>query len=108
LDLVAVSVARVPPKKLPIDPWLMSQRLAVGDRLRRLREWRNLRQSGLAELVGLSRYTVYRVELGTVSMTADQAHLFARALDVPVGWLFTDVWIRSDDPSDVPRPTSSS
>ncbi len=82
----------------------MSQRLAVGDRLRRLREWRNLRQPDLAERAGLSRCTVYRAELGTSALTADQAHLFARVLNVPVEWLFADDWTRADDPADVPQP----
>ncbi len=94
----------MPTKKRLTDPWLMSQRLAVGDRLRRLREWRNLRQPDLAERAGLSRYTVYRAELGTSPLNADHAHLFARALSVPVEWLFADDWTRSDDPSDVPQP----
>lgn len=99
------SVSRVPPKKLPIDPWLMSQRLAVGSRLRQLREWRNLRQPGLAELSGVSRFTVYRVELGDQSLTGDQAFLFARALDIPVCWFFTDDWSRRPgDPGDAPPP----
>ena len=70
----------------------MSHRLQVGGRLRSLREWRDLRQPHLAERAGVSRDTVYRVEGGTRALNADAAYLLARALRVPVIWLFSDDW----------------
>lgn len=96
----------------PLDSWLMSQRLQVGGRLRSLREWRNLRQPRLAELAGVSRDTVYRVENATRALSADAAYLLSRALGVPVTWLFTDDWTQpggggtgSGEWSDDPPPT---
>lgn len=75
-----------------IDPWLMSRRLQVGSRLRSLRESRNLRQAHLGERASLSRDTIWRIENGTRAVDSDQAHLIARALGVPVAWLFSDDW----------------
>ena len=70
----------------------MAHRLQIGSRVRSLREWRNLRQPGLAERAHLSRDTIWRIENGVRPMDADQAHLIARALAVPVTWLFADDW----------------
>ncbi|MEU5273679.1 helix-turn-helix transcriptional regulator [Streptomyces hygroscopicus] len=61
----------------------------VGDRVRDLREQRALSQERLAELTGLSRHTIYRIELAQYGTSSDQLALIARALRVEIGSLFS-------------------
>lgn len=70
----------------------MSQRLQVGAHIRSLRRERNLTQERLAERAGVSRDTVIYAENGIKAASLDTLHLFARALGVPVTWLFVDGW----------------
>ncbi len=72
------------------DPFIRHHRYRIGDRLRRLRMWRNLTQEALAENVGVDRRTISRIENGHTVLDADLAHLIARALRVGPGWLFSD------------------
>ncbi|MGW3428862.1 helix-turn-helix transcriptional regulator [Streptomyces melanosporofaciens] len=76
---------------MPIDPlpdWVLQQRRRVGDRVRDLREERGLSQERLAELTGLSRHTVYRIELAQYGTSVDHLALIARALRVEIVALF--------------------
>ncbi|MER8158185.1 helix-turn-helix transcriptional regulator [Streptomyces sp. NPDC094472] len=77
---------------MPIDPlpdWVLQQRRRVGDRIRDLREERELSQERLAELTGLSRHTVYRIELAQYGTSIDHLALIARALRIEIGALFS-------------------
>lgn len=78
------------PRDLP--DWIYRHRLQVGNRVRALREARDLSQEELAHAVGLDRKTINRVETGTRTITGDQAVMIAAVLHVPVYWLFTDDW----------------
>lgn len=69
---------------------ILRVRRQVGTRIRRLRETRGWSQERLAEATGMSRYTVYRAELGTHAISVDAAAHVAHALGVPLWWLFTD------------------
>lgn len=60
--------------------------------MRSLREARDLSQEDLAELLGWDRKVVNRLETGWRVMTIDQAAYIAKALNVPVAWLFSDAW----------------
>ncbi|MCO8308246.1 helix-turn-helix transcriptional regulator [Streptomyces sp. RKCA744] len=73
----------------PLPDWVLQQRRWVGDRVRDLREQRGLSQERLAELTGLSRHTVYRIELAQYGTSIDHLALIARALRVEIGSLFS-------------------
>lgn len=70
--------------------WVLQIRQQVGHRIRQLREIRRLSQLDLAELAGIGRHTMYRVELGTHAASVDVIVKIARALDVPPDRLFRD------------------
>ncbi|OMI34023.1 helix-turn-helix transcriptional regulator [Streptomyces sparsogenes] len=77
---------------MPTDPlpdWVLQQRRRVGDRIRLLREERTLSQEQLAELTGLSRHTIYRIELAQYGTSVDNLALIARALGVETVALFS-------------------
>lgn len=77
---------------MPTDPlpdWVLQQRRRVGDRIRDLREARKLSQEQLAEMTGLSRHTIYRIELAQYGTSIDHLALIARALRVEIGALFS-------------------
>ncbi|MFF4479433.1 helix-turn-helix transcriptional regulator [Streptomyces sp. NPDC001520] len=67
---------------------MLQQRRRVGDRVRDLREERGVTQEKLAELTGLSRHTVYRIELAQYGTSVDHLALIARALRVEIVALF--------------------
>ncbi|TMU98115.1 helix-turn-helix transcriptional regulator [Streptomyces sp. DASNCL29] len=77
---------------MPTDPlpaWVLQQRRRVGNRVRNLREERELSQERLAEMTGLSRHTVYRIELAQYGTSIDHLALIARALRVEIVALFS-------------------
>jgi transcriptional regulator with XRE-family HTH domain len=59
-------------------------RRAIGDRIRAARTGRKLSQEALAELVGLDRKTINRVEQGAHATSVDHLLLIAAALDTPL------------------------
>lgn len=63
--------------------WLTAQRREIGTRIRNARLQANLTQEGLAELVGVERRAIVRLELGIVSPRLDRILHIAHALDVP-------------------------
>jgi transcriptional regulator with XRE-family HTH domain len=67
---------------MPSDQWIIDARRAVGDRVRVRRLYKNLTQERLAELTGVDRSTLQRIEAG--SNDAKLSHLLriARALDM--------------------------
>ncbi|MER7794501.1 helix-turn-helix transcriptional regulator [Streptomyces sp. NPDC097640] len=77
----------MPTDSLP--DWVLQQRRRVGDRVRVLREEGKLSQEQLAELTGLSRHTIYRIELAQYGTSIDHLALIARALGVEIVALFS-------------------
>ncbi|MEU1805817.1 helix-turn-helix transcriptional regulator [Streptomyces sp. NPDC019937] len=66
----------------PLPDWLRQWRHEIGTRMRDARMHRNLTQEALAELVGVERRTILRIELGLHSPSTDRILYIARALDV--------------------------
>ncbi|MEU3507714.1 helix-turn-helix transcriptional regulator [Streptomyces longwoodensis] len=68
---------------MPTDPlpdWVIASRRRIGDRVRAVRTERRLTQERLAELAGLDRKTVNRIEQGTHGTSIDHLALIAHAL----------------------------
>lgn len=63
---------------------LLTRRRQIGDRIRATRTGRKLSQEKLAELTGLDRKTVNRIEQGTHATSIDHLLLIADALRVPL------------------------
>ncbi|WP_318310452.1 helix-turn-helix domain-containing protein [Flagellimonas crocea] len=59
-----------------------------GMNLRALREERNLSQTKLEAIAGLSKNQVWRIENGEVNTTISNLKLLAKALDVNISQLF--------------------
>ncbi|MFI2078447.1 helix-turn-helix domain-containing protein [Streptomyces triculaminicus] len=75
---------------MPIDPlpdWVITRRRAVGNRIRAVRLDQNMTQERLAELAGLDRQAVNRIEAGSASPRLDSLLRIAYALDVPLAQL---------------------
>ncbi|MEU0807363.1 helix-turn-helix transcriptional regulator [Streptomyces sp. NPDC005970] len=75
----------------PPPDWILARRRAVGDRIRKLRTWRNLTQEKLAERAGMDRQAVNRIELGHQAPGLDTLIRIAEVLEVPLAELVRDV-----------------
>lgn len=75
----------------PPPDWVLARRRAVGVRIREARLWRNLTQEKLAELAGLDRPAVNRIEQGHASPLLDSLIVIAEALDAPLADLVRGV-----------------
>ena len=64
--------------------------MVIGDRLRELREQKQLSQGDIEKRTGLLRCYVSRVENGHTVPAVETLEKFARALEVPVYQLFYD------------------
>ncbi len=64
--------------------------MIIGDRLRAVREGKNLSQGDIEKRTGLLRCYVSRVENGHTVPAVETIEKFARALEVPVYQLFYD------------------
>lgn len=73
------------PTDLP--DWVLTRRRAIGDNIRAAREAKRLSQERLAELVGVDRKTVNRIEQGSHATDIDRLILIAHALGVPLSRL---------------------
>jgi len=62
--------------------------MIIGDRLRAIREDKNLSQGDIEKRTGLIRHYVSRVENGHIVPALDTIEKFARALEVPLYQLF--------------------
>lgn len=72
---------------MPSDPqpdWVLTRRRAIGDNIRAARSARKLSQESLAELVGVDRKTVNRIEQGAYATSIDRLIIIAHALGVPL------------------------
>jgi len=73
--------------------------MIIGDRLRALREEKNLSQGDIEKRTGLIRCYVSRVENNHTVPAIETLEKFARALEVPMYQLFYD----SDEPPKLPN-----
>jgi transcriptional regulator with XRE-family HTH domain len=64
--------------------------MVIGDRLRALREQRNMSQGDIEKLTGLLRVYISRIENSHTTPAMETLEKFARALDVPMYALFYD------------------
>jgi transcriptional regulator with XRE-family HTH domain len=72
------------PSPAPQPDWVLIRRRAIGDRIRAARIHTNLTQEKLAELAGMDRQTINRIEQGHQSPILDTLILIAHALGVPL------------------------
>ncbi|GAA1008512.1 helix-turn-helix transcriptional regulator [Streptomyces thermogriseus] len=70
----------MPPSDRQPD-WVIARRWAIGDRIRATRLHANLTQERLAELAGIDRQAVNRIEQGHASPKLDTLIRLAAALD---------------------------
>ncbi len=68
----------------PPPDWVVARRRAIGDRIRVARRDARLSQEKLAELAGMDRQAVNRIELGHQSPLVDNLIRIADALGVPL------------------------
>ena len=68
----------------PPPDWVLARRRAIGDRIREVRRERKLSQERLAELAGLDRQAINRIEQGHASALLDNLIRIADALGVPL------------------------
>ena len=62
--------------------------MGIGERIREMREWRQLSQGDIEEKTGLLRCYISRVENGHTVPSLETLERFAGALDVPLYKLF--------------------
>lgn len=68
----------------PPPDWVVARRRAIGDRIRSARLHANLTQEKLAELAGMDRQAINRIEQGHASPRLDNLIRIAEALGVPL------------------------
>jgi transcriptional regulator with XRE-family HTH domain len=73
--------------------------MLVGERIRAIREAKNLSQGDIEHRSGLLRCYTSRIENGHTVPSLETLEKFARALEVPIYQLFYD----GDEPPNVPR-----
>lgn len=69
----------------PPPTWVLARRRVVGDRIRDLRRARKLTQEKLAELAGMERQAINKIELGHQSVLLDNLVRILVALDASFG-----------------------
>jgi transcriptional regulator with XRE-family HTH domain len=68
----------------PPPDWVLDRRRAIGDHIRTVRREARLTQEKLAELAGLDRQSINRIEQGHQAAIIDNLIRIADALDVPL------------------------
>jgi transcriptional regulator with XRE-family HTH domain len=69
---------------VPPPDWVRARRRAIGDHIRVARLNGNLTQEKLAELAGMDRQAINRIEQGHSSAKLDNLIRIAAALEVPL------------------------
>lgn len=64
------------------EQWIIEARKAIGDRVRVRRLYRDMTQERLAELTGIDRSTIQRIEAGKSDAKVSHLLRIARALDM--------------------------
>ncbi|WP_069773021.1 helix-turn-helix domain-containing protein [Streptomyces sp. LUP30] len=72
------------PSASPSPDWVLTQRRAVGERIRAVRLYANLTQEQVAIRSGVDRASVVRIEQGQQSPTLDTLIRLAAAIGVPL------------------------
>jgi transcriptional regulator with XRE-family HTH domain len=80
-------------------PQWNNPRMIIGDRLRALREEKNLSQCDIEKRTGLLRCYISRVENGHTVPAIETMEKMARALEIPMYQLFYD----GDEPPKLPN-----
>lgn len=78
------------PSPTPPTPRVLQRRREIGDAVRAARLSANLTQEGLADAAGLSRQTIYRIELGERSARVDWLIVIADAVGVQLADLVAE------------------
>lgn len=78
--------------------------MVIADRLRALREAKNLSQGDIEKRTGLLRYYISRVENGHTVPAIETLEKLARAMEIPMYQLFYD----GDEPPKLPVPKHKS
>lgn len=68
----------------PPPDWVLARRRVIGARIREARLYANLTQEKLAELAGMDRQSVNRIEQGHASPLLDNLIRLADALGTPL------------------------
>lgn len=68
----------------PPPAWVLDRRRAIGDHVRVARRDARLTQEKLAELAGMDRQSINRIEQGHQSPVVDNLIRIAEALNVPL------------------------
>lgn len=71
--------------------WLQDIQHVVGERIKAIRQQKGITQDRLADMAGLNRAHLYRLETGRQSMTLRTLKIVADALDVRVRELVKDL-----------------
>ncbi|GGR61559.1 hypothetical protein GCM10010251_93050 [Streptomyces aurantiogriseus] len=69
----------------PPPDWVLARRRAVGDRIREHRRARKLSQEKLAELAGMDRQAINRIEQGHQAVLLDNLIQIVEALGISLG-----------------------
>lgn len=68
-----------------------SERIALGKRIKLIRESRNLSQNQLGLMTGISRNYLVGIESGQYNVTIDKVIKIAKGLDISLEELFQDL-----------------
>lgn len=77
-----------------IDPSVRQEIQRVGRNIAGLRKWRGLGQEALRDLSGVSDRQIQHMEAGSSDLGLSFHIRIARALQVPLFWLYTEDWPR--------------
>jgi DNA-binding XRE family transcriptional regulator len=87
-DIMLVGYASAVPES-EVEPSVLARRMAVGRRMRDLREGVGLSQAAVAEAAGLSRPFYLAVEAGRRNISLDKVFAIADALGVSAAAFFS-------------------
>lgn len=90
-------------KKQPRPPHLVEKAIAVGGRIRVLRDKKGLSDKDLGDMVKFTRNAVTQWETGRAMPRPDTLQAIARALDTSVEWL-----LAGDDQAEIARAHTTS
>ena len=76
--------------------------MTIGEKVKAAREEKRLSQKALADKIGLSEYTVIRLEKGRREPRPSELEKIAKVLGVPVASLYDAVPMKSDDTESMP------
>lgn len=79
------------------DPRVLEERKRLGEHIRSLRRRTGLAQIPFAQLAGIDRKTMYRIENGALNVGIDQYLAVFRALRMPLSGLIADAAARQLD-----------